>query len=79
MLTAYAMNDRIAILQNAIEETWQVFGAGLIEADPAEQMICGLEHRIILEMIERPLPIADRPDRTAHCAARDVRKIPGRK
>jgi hypothetical protein len=71
---------RIAILQRMIEKVWQAFGAGLIEADPAEQMLRSFEDKLFVEMIERPPPVAEQNKwRSAHRAARGVRKVRGAK
>jgi hypothetical protein len=77
----------IAILQLAIEEVWEYFGAGLIEADPAEQMLRSLEDKsdqLVGEAIcrlYRPPSIAEMraAQPAAHRAARGVRKVRGAK
>jgi hypothetical protein len=74
-------NTRIVILRLAIEEVWQAFDAGLIEADPAEEMLRYLEAKLSDEMIFRRPSIAElrAMQPAAHRAARGVRKIRGAK
>jgi len=76
---------RIAVCQVAIEEVWEAFGAGLIEADPAEEMLRNLEYRLFCEAVfGRPSiqpSIAEMraAQPAAHRAARGVRKVRGAK
>lgn len=76
---------RIAILQRAIEETWEFFGAGLIPAETGEQMLQHLERKLDEEVIQR-LNLDPPEDRALHAArlaehraARGVRKARGAK
>lgn len=71
---------RTAVLQWAIERVWQAFGAELIEADAAEQMLRRLEEKVFVELL-RPPSIAEcrAAQPAAHRAARGVKKVRGAK
>jgi hypothetical protein len=67
---------RIAILQRAIEEVWEYFGAGLIPAELAEQALQAFESKLLEEFIQQPIFTREQHARlAAHRAARGMRKV----
>jgi hypothetical protein len=76
---------RGAIMLNAIDAVWELFGAGLIEADLAEEMLQHIERKLDDEFVQRTIfgTAAERAERhaqlAAHRAARGVRKVRGAK
>jgi hypothetical protein len=85
-LTQIEADVRIAITQKAIDEVWELFGAGLIPAELGEEMLQHLEDKLndwIFQKLTTSFPPEDRALRAAHLAAhraaRGVRKSAGRK
>jgi uncharacterized protein with ATP-grasp and redox domains len=77
---------RISIAQNAIDEVWELFGAGIIPAELGEEMLRLLENKLniwIFQKLTTSLPPEDRALQAArlaeHRAARGVRKVRGAK
>jgi hypothetical protein len=77
---------RIAIAQNAIDEVWELFGAGIIPAELGEEMLRHLENKLniwIFQKLTTSLPPEDRALQAArlagHRAARGVKKVRGAK
>jgi hypothetical protein len=84
---AQAKSDvRQGLFQLAIDDVWEFFGAGLMSAEIAEQILQDLEHKQLEERLKELLRQSDahfanlnRTRLAAHRAARGVRKVRGAK